>query len=88
MAEIRATNLIAKAARAAELTPELIYLQHRLLRVQKTTLLTQKASLRVQRRTFALLGTSLDIQRRTLAAAESIDRKTGGRFPPATAASP
>ncbi len=74
------TRLIERLATSADQAPRAVKLAKRVLRVQKATLT-------VQRRTLEFQLTSLGIQRRTLAATESIDRKTGGRFPP-TAAGP
>jgi hypothetical protein len=68
------TDLVQKAASAAELAPDLLAMQQRLLRVQLKTLRTQRASLRTQL-------TTLDIQRQALTHIESIDRKTGGQVP-------
>jgi hypothetical protein len=75
LAELRSHDLIARAAR----TPGLI---RQLLKVQRATLRTQKASLAVQL-------TTRDYARRAAEAAESIDRKLGGQqVPPAPAAAP
>jgi hypothetical protein len=81
LAQVRATDLIDVAAHSARLAPVLIYLQRRLLRVQKTTLHVQRDSRAIQART-------LRIQRKALRHIESIDRKTGGQVPPVTPAAP
>jgi ABC-type transporter Mla subunit MlaD len=82
IAQIRGEDLIRLSAEAARNAPELIRMQRRLLRVQLRTLETQRASLATQQ-------TTLEIQRQALAAINSIDRKTGGRLPPAgTTAAP
>lgn len=75
IAQVRSEDLIRLSARAARDAPRVVRLQRRLLRVQLETLETQKASLETQR-------TTLEVQRQALAAVQSIDRKTGGRFPP------
>jgi hypothetical protein len=79
LTQLRDTRLIERAAESADLAPRVLKLQRRLLRVQKATLT-------VQRRTLEAQLTGVIIQRRALAATESIDRKTGGRFPPTAAA--
>jgi hypothetical protein len=79
LTQVRAQNLIDDAARSARLTPEIVRLQQRLLRVQLATLRTQRRSRRIQAET-------LEVQRQALVAIESIDRKTGGRVPPTVAA--
>lgn len=79
LAQLRAQDLIARASRSAALTPELVRLQRRLLAIQMTTLRVQRQSRAIQQRT-------LEVQLRALAAIESLDRKTGGRFPPVPAA--
>jgi hypothetical protein len=79
LALVRDTDLVQKAAAAADMAPDVIALQQRLLRVQLTTLRTQRASLRTQLAT-------LEIQRQALTHIESIDRKTGGQVPPAPVA--
>jgi hypothetical protein len=78
LAQIQAEDLIGTTARAARSTPRLM---RRLLRVQQETL-------RVQRRSFGVQRTTLDYVRRATAAAESLDRKTGGQLPPVAAESP
>jgi hypothetical protein len=70
------SDLVAKAARAADLIPTVVSLQQRLLRVQLATLRSQRTSLRTQLE-------SLGIQRETLTHTENIDRKTGGQVPAA-----
>jgi hypothetical protein len=76
LAQVRADDLIARSAYAARVTPRRI---RRLLRVQRRTLRVQLQSREIQAQT-------LETLRLALAAIESIDRKTGGRFPPAPAA--
>jgi hypothetical protein len=75
LGHLAASDVIDKAARAADLMPEVIGIQQRLLRVQLATLGTQRASLRTQL-------TTLEIQRQALTHIENIDRKTGGQVPP------
>jgi hypothetical protein len=77
LTQVRAQNLIEDAARSARLTPEIVRLQQRLLRVQLATLRTQRRSRRIQAET-------LEVQRQALVAIESIDRKTGGPVPAPT----
>jgi hypothetical protein len=72
LAQVRAANLVPVSAHAARETPQLI---RRLVRLQLTTLRTQKLSLETQL-------TTLDILRQSLAHIASIDRKTGGTVPP------
>jgi hypothetical protein len=76
---VAATDVVAKAARAADLAPTLIDFQQRLLRVQLATLRSQRKSLQTQLITLA-------VQREALTHIESIDRKTGGQAPPVPAA--
>jgi hypothetical protein len=76
MTQVGDTDLVRKAAAAADLAPDVLAIQQRLLRVQLTTLRTQRASLRTQLAT-------LEIQKQALTHIESIDRKTGGQVPPA-----
>jgi hypothetical protein len=76
-----ASDVVTKAARAADLAPTLIDLQRRLLRVQLRTLGAQRASLRTQL-------TTLEVQRQALAHIENVDRKTGGQAPPVPVAAP
>jgi hypothetical protein len=78
---VAATDVVAKAARAADLAPTLIALQQHLLRVQLVTLRIQRESLHTQLITLA-------VQREALGHIESIDRKTGGQMPPAPVAAP
>src|SRR5215208_1941147 len=79
--QIEATQLIDRASHSAALAPTIVKLQRRLLKVQKATLTAQRRALDVQTQT-------LIVQRQALSAIESIDRKTGGRFPPGSAATP
>jgi hypothetical protein len=72
LTEVRAEDLIPASAKAARETPRLI---RHLVRLQTTTLRTQRATLQT-------LLASLDIQRQTLTSVKSIDRKTGGTVPP------
>jgi hypothetical protein len=81
LARVAASDLVAKAARAADLAPTLIDFQQRLLRIQAATLRSQRESLRTQQ-------TTLEIQRQALSHIESIDRKTGGQAPPVPVVSP
>jgi hypothetical protein len=74
LALLRDTDLVRKAAAAADLAPSVLAIQQRLLRVQLRTLKTQRASLRTQLAT-------LEIQRQALTHIENIDRKTGGQVP-------
>jgi hypothetical protein len=76
MTQVGDTDLVRKAAAAADLAPDVLAIQQRLLRVQLTTLRTQRASLRTQLAT-------LEIQKQALTHIESIDRKTGGQVPAA-----
>jgi hypothetical protein len=71
LAEVRAQNLIPASAEAARETPGLI---RRLVRLQTTTLRTQRVTLQT-------LLASLEVQRQTLESVKSIDRKTGGTVP-------
>jgi hypothetical protein len=81
IARIAASDLVAKAARAADLAPTLIDFQQRILRIQAATLRSQRASLRVQQ-------TTLAVQREALAHIANIDRKTGGPAPAVPVVSP
>jgi hypothetical protein len=74
--QISAEDLVAVAARSARLAPRILHIQRRLLKVQKATLT-------VQRQTRGIQAQTLQVQLRALAGIESIDRKTGGRVPPA-----
>lgn len=79
LARIADTQLIERASHGASLAPRAVRLLKRTLRVQKTTLTVQRQTLDAQL-------TGLGIQRRTMRAAESLDRKSGGTFPPTVAA--
>jgi hypothetical protein len=67
LAEVRHERLVAKAGRAAQLAPQMLEVQRRILRIQ----------------THALdrLDEALAVARETERHAESIDRKTGGELP-------
>jgi hypothetical protein len=71
IAQVRADDLVALAARAGREAPPLL---RRVLRVQLETLAVQRESLRAQL-------ASLDVQRESLTHIRSIDRKTGGTLP-------
>jgi hypothetical protein len=81
LAEIRAEDLVGVTARAARDAPPLV---RRLIRIQLDTLTVQRHSLRVQRKTLHIQRDLLGYIKRATAAVESIDRKTGGTFPPAS----
>jgi hypothetical protein len=68
VARVMATDLVGKAAAAADQMPDVIRIQQRLLRIQLATLRTQRAT--------------LEIQRQALTHIENLDRKTGGQLPP------
>jgi hypothetical protein len=76
LARVRAEDLISRSAHAARVTPRRM---RRLVRIQRRTLRVQLQSRDIQAQTLAEM-------RRAVAAVESIDRKTGGRFPPTPAA--
>lgn len=75
LAAVERRGLLGDAERAAVSTIRLERLQRRLLSLQRRSLAVQKDSRRVQRR-------SRVIQRETLKHVRSLDRKTGGTFPP------
>jgi hypothetical protein len=81
LASVAATDFVQKVSRAAELAPDVVALQQKLLRIQLATLRSQRASLRTQVAT-------LEIQRQALTHIESIDRKTGGQVPAVPVAAP
>jgi hypothetical protein len=65
--EVRAEQLVSKAARAADVAPRMLEIQRRILVVQT--------------RALARLDRMLAVARETERHAESIDRKTGGQLP-------
>lgn len=75
LGEVRARDLVPKAARAAELTPELV-------RIQRSTIGILRSSLAVQRDTLDVARQPLEVARDTNGHAESLDRKFGGQVPP------
>ena len=81
LASVAATDFVRKVSRAAELAPDVVALQQKLLRIQLATLRSQRASLRTQVAT-------LQIQRQALTHIESIDSKTGGQVPAVPVAAP
>jgi hypothetical protein len=74
LAAVRDEQLVPKAARAAEIAPQL-------LQVQRRTLRLQRRALRVQLHALDRMNKTLAVARETERHAESIDRKTGGELP-------
>jgi hypothetical protein len=81
LGELAKPGFLRDIRRGAQAPPRLETLMRRLLKVQRATLRAQLASLEVQRE-------SLAVQQETRDAANSIDRKTGGRAPAAAPAAP
>jgi hypothetical protein len=82
LAAAQSQNLVGKAVDSHRILENLLAIQLETLETQKESLRTQRRSLDVQIRTTRKLSESLGIQRNTLDHVRSIDRKTGGEFPP------